>query len=86
MNDMSQKPLWARKDEAVTCINGHAICHVSRNIAVGDGREKSDFYRWEQPQPDDKTPVAKIRCRRCRGIWIRGGRGVYQFHFAEGWR
>ena len=33
MNDMSDAPkLWASKGETVTCIMGHAICDMARDI------------------------------------------------------
>ena len=36
-------PIWANKGEAVTCINGHAICEIARNIY-----EATKDY-WEKP-------------------------------------
>jgi hypothetical protein len=79
--------LWASKGEVVTCINGHPICTISRDIYVGEGREDSDFENWKQDKPDRRTSVADIKCNRCRGVWLRGNkRDGYAFHFASGWR
>ena len=90
MNDQSEAPkLWAKAGESVTCIKGHPICDISRDIYVrdGKGRQGSDFTNWQQPEPDTSVPVAKIRCTQCRGVWVRGNpRDGFQFHFADGWR
>jgi len=83
--------LWARQGESVTCIKGHAICDMARDVYVGDGRAAEDFTNWRQPEPDKSQSVAELRCAQCRGVWIRGNpRDGYQFHFGsdpkEGWR
>lgn len=87
------RPVWANKGEAVTCINGHPICEIARQIFVGDGRSGADFCNWQQPEPPKEQSVAEIRCTECRGVWIRGNtQAGYQFHFGvfadptEGWR
>lgn len=92
MSDMSDAPkLWASKGETATCIHGHAICDMARDIYVGDPRQGTDFVNWRQPEPDRSESVAELRCDVCRGIWIRGNsRDGYQLHFGlnpkEGWR
>jgi len=92
MNDRLGAPkLWARKGESVTCINGHPICDIAHDIYSGDARGKSDFTNWHQPEPGISESVAGLRCKVCRGAWIRGNpRDGYQFHFGtnpkDGWR
>ena len=87
MNDMSDDRIWARKGETVTCIKGHPICDISRDLFYGEPRHASQFVNWRQPEPEITQSVSEIRCKECRGIWIRGNtRDGYQFHFAEGWR
>ena len=92
MNDAPNTPaIWARQGEVVTCINGHPICHIARDILVGEPRDGSHFTDWLQPEPDRSESVADISCRECRGVWVRGNiRDGYQFHFGnnprEGWR
>ena len=89
--EQNEPQVWAHKGEAVTCINGHAICHIARTLYVGDPRSGADFENWMQPEPDRTTQVTEIRCKTCRGTWVRGSRaGGYQFHFGDdkngGWR
>lgn len=91
MNDMSeapkQKPLWARKGEVVTCVKGHPICIIARDIYVGDPRQSDHFENWKDPEPSRDANVAEITCKRCRGRWLRGNpREGYAFHFRDGWR
>lgn len=87
----SEKTLWASKGEAVTCINGHAVCEIAHNLYAGDKRSAADFCNWRQPEPEKSKSVAEIRCVECRGVWVRGNLDAgYQFHFGtnpkEGWR
>lgn len=91
MNVMSDKPVWASKDETVTCVQGHTICTVMRDIHFGDPPDRAFFGDWQQPVPSDDTQITEIRCKRCRGVWVRwaqsrAGQRVIQFHFPEGWR
>lgn len=93
MTEATPPRIWANKGEAVTCVNGHNVCEIARDIYVGDPRSGEDFTNWFQPEPDKETSVAEIRCKECRGVWIRGTvRGGYQLHFgnlpdpSEGWR
>lgn len=88
MNDQSDVPrLWARQGDAVACLNGHAICHIARDIYAGEARADGDFDHWHQPEPDRKASVTAIRCAQCKSVWIRGNpRDGYQFHFQDGWR
>jgi hypothetical protein len=89
MNDLSEAPrmIWARKGEVVTCIKGHPICAISRDIYVGEARMGNHFTDWQQREPDRSASVAEIRCERCRGVWLRGNpKDGYAFHFSEGWR
>jgi hypothetical protein len=86
-----EPPIWANKGEAVTCINGHVICEMARNVYVGEARAGEHFTNWSQPEPDKRTHVAEIRCTICRGAWVRGNpQEGYQFHFGSnkhgGWR
>ena len=83
MNDQSEAPkIWAHKGEAVTCVNGHAIVDIARNIYVDDPRSGTDFTNWRQPEPSRATPVGELRCVKCRGVWIRGNtKAGYSFHF-----
>ena len=83
MNDQSDAPrIWANKGEAITCINGHAICECARNIYVGEPRSGEHFTNWRQPEPDRRIAVSDIRCAACQGVWIRGTKSDgYQFHF-----
>lgn len=92
MNDQSEAPrLWARAGETVTCINGHDICDIARDIANDERHSPSQFANWRQPEPSTSTHITAIRCAECRGVWIRMGRAqsghsVYQMHFEKGWR
>lgn len=91
MQEPEEHRIWANKGEAVTCINGHAICDIARNLYIGDPRSGDDFTNWRQPEPDKSTQVAEIRCAKCRGAWVRGNPQLgYQFHFGSekhgGWR
>ena len=88
MNDMSEAPppnvprIWAHKGEAITCINGHAICDLARDIYLGEPRQGDHFTNWRQPEPHRSCPVGEIRCTECRGVWIRGNpQAGYQFRF-----
>ena len=87
MNDMSEVPrkIFARRGEVVTCVQGHAVCAMSRDVYEGE-RDPKIFCDWQQPEPDKTTPINKIRCVHCRGVWIRKGGGSYRLHFAGGWR
>ena len=76
--------LWATKGEIVTCVLGHPICDVARDIHVGDGRSSGDFTNWHQPQPSPSTSLADIRCTICRAVWVRPDGMTY--HFENGWR
>ncbi len=88
MNDQSEAPrFWARKGETVTCVKGHPICDISRDLPFGIPRDGAHFTNWKQPEPEKSDAVATLRCSMCRGIWIRGNKhDGYQFHFADGWR
>lgn len=88
MNDQSEAPrLWAHKGETITCISGHPICDLARDIYTCEGRASADFTDWKQPEPARDLSVADIRCTDCKGVWIRGNaRDGYQFHFSDGWR
>lgn len=82
-----ESELYAKKGEAVCCVNGHVICEIARDIHKGDARGPNDLTNWAQPEPDQSKSVADIKCIECRGVWVRGSnRGGYQFHFPEGWR
>lgn len=90
-DDGRSKMTWAHQGEAVTCVNGHPVCHVARTIHVGDARSPDDFCDWSQAEPDRSQPVPAIRCTVCHGAWVRGDRtSGYQFHFGTrdhgGWR
>jgi hypothetical protein len=86
MQDMTpERRLYAAKGTPITCVRGHTVCHVSHDVYVGDPHGNI-FADWQQSPPDKKLSVHRIRCRLCRGAWIRGRRPVYQLHFAEGWR
>ena len=77
------RKVWAHQGESVTCIKGHAVCTVARTIMVGDPRNGGDFINWQQPEPDRSESVADLRCKKCRGAWIRGNpKDGFQFHFA----
>ena len=79
--------MWANKGEAVVCVRGHHICDIAHVIYVEDPRGKADFTNWIQPEPHINDKVTEIRCKKCRGAWVRGASdGSYSFHFAEGWR
>ena len=83
---MSTEPrvLWSAKGDTITCIHGHPICDIARDIYVGDGRTFDDFTNWRQPEPKD-IPYAQIRCTECRGVWVRAD--GWTFHFADDtWR
>ena len=85
MNDMSGAPkIWAYKGEAVTCVNGHTVCSIARDLYQGDPRanDGSDFEQWLQPQPAREDSVADIVCKKCRGRWLGGNpKDGYRFHF-----
>ncbi len=85
---MSNTPkLWATKGECITCTQGHPICEIAHDIAIGEPRGSGNFTNWKQPQPDHYKPVSDITCNQCGGSWINGNpRNGYRFHFAEGWR
>ena len=92
MNDQSEAPkLWARAGETVTCINGHPVCDIARDIVDYERHSPSHFTNWRQPEPDKSMHITAIRCTECRGVWIRAGKApaghsVYQLHFENGWR
>lgn len=75
------RKLWANKGEAVTCVNGHAICHAAKHLYVGEGHSPANFDNWQQPEPNENTKITEIRCIKCRGVWVRQGPTAYQFHF-----
>jgi hypothetical protein len=87
MNDQSAVPqLWAKQGDVVTCINGHPICTIARDVFLDEPRGNV-FTDWQQPEPEKTQTVPSIRCAACRGVWIRQtGRNTYAFHFADGWR
>jgi hypothetical protein len=79
--------VWAEAGELITCVNGHIICRMARTIHVGDARQSDHFTDWTQPEPKRSDHVADLKCKRCRGVWIRGNpRDGYAFHFSDGWR
>lgn len=82
-----EKELWAKQGETITCVNGHPICDIAHDIHVGDGRMSLDFTNWRIPEPQTTDSLEAIRCRECRGVWLRvDSNNNVLFHFAEGWR
>lgn len=72
--------IWAKTGETITCVKGHPICEIARDINVGDERSTAaDFTNWYQPPPDKAVPTSAIRCNICRGVWVRPD--GYTFHF-----
>lgn len=83
----NERRVWANQGEAIVCTQGHHICDIAHVIFVEDPRSAGDFTNWMQPQPAIQDKVADIKCKLCRGAWVRGASdGSYSFHFADGWR
>lgn len=78
--------LFARRGEMVTCVNGHVICVVDRDIVRGERANiQNQFTDWHQPMPD---PAAVIpACAQCGDIWFMNDHlhGM-RLHISGDWR
>ena len=76
--------LILRKDEWMTCENGHAIAQARRDIQTGDTLMPSDFD-WVIDPPGDGSDITP--CPKCGAAYIReSGLTGHMPHTAEGWK
>lgn len=76
--------LYARKDEEITCENGHVICRMARDVTIGTLQMPAvDFKEWQQRKPNLGEPLQMLNCVKCNAIWVRDSN---RYHFKDGWR
>lgn len=74
--------IYARKDDWVTCENGHLIARLGRTVRVGDDFRSTDLVSWRQDAPiagQLETP----KCYACGSHFVRPSG---EYHFYNGWR
>jgi hypothetical protein len=79
--------LYAKAGEIVTCLNGHEICDVAKDIFVADLISINQFENWRhQPQP---VPHDTIKpCMTCGAPYIKSDMpyGGTRLHINGKWR
>ncbi len=82
-----ERTLYASTGEIVTCLNGHEICELAKDIFVADLISVSQFKNWRhqpQPQPHDSiTP-----CMTCGAPYVTSttAYGGTRLHIDGKWR
>lgn len=78
--------LLAKKDEVVTCKNGHPICKVAADIAAMDTVRPEQFESWAfdyVPRSFEPIPT----CPLCGAKFIRGdAANGHELHINDLWR
>jgi hypothetical protein len=75
--------IYARKDEWVTCENGHRLGRFTRDMSVGDGIT-SDLLTAPVIAPEGEV-VGPCACGAWFAFTTKDSDDVW-FHFEEGWR
>jgi hypothetical protein len=79
--------LYASAGEIVTCLNGHEICEIAKDIFVAEMISVAQFKNWRhqpQPQPHDEiTP-----CMSCGAPYVNSttSYGGTRLHIDGKWR
>lgn len=84
------RPQILRKGDFVVCENGHVICEINADVALGDINYAHAFVNWQQterPVPGETyTAETMPRCAHCGEAFIRiAESGGWQVHI-RGWR
>jgi len=82
-----ERTLYASAGEIVTCLNGHEICELAKDIFVADLISVSQFKNWRhQPQPQPHDPITP--CMVCRAPYVNSttAYGGTQLHIDGEWR
>ena len=79
--------LYAKAGEIVTCLNGHEICELAKDIFVADHISASQFKWWRnQMAAKPNTPIEP--CHTCGAPYVKSGTpygGTY-LHIDGEWR
>lgn len=83
MTTSNTNVIYAKSGEILTCINGHEIARLARDIIQGQYYEPGMFVGWSRPEPEIGQKYAP--CLVCGGRWWFGNESQH-LHFKDGWR
>jgi hypothetical protein len=82
-----ERTLYASAGELVTCLNGHEICELAKDIFVADLISVNQFKNWRhQPQPQPRDPITP--CMSCGAPYVTSttAYGGTKLHIDGEWR
>ena len=82
-----EQTLYASAGEIVTCLNGHEICELAKDIFVADLISVEQFKNWRhQPQPQPRYPITP--CMSCGAPYVTSttAYGGTRLHINGVWR
>ena len=83
----AEQTLYASAGEIVTCLNGHEICELAKDIFVADLISVEQFKNWRhQPEPQPRDPITP--CMSCGAPYVTSA-SVYagtRLHINGVWR
>jgi len=84
--------IWAKEGDEVTCINGHRICTIAKDINEGQSHQPEFFHDWTQ---SSTCPCKTCGAKFFEPIWSEvkdfpDGEATIihpvRVHFSDGWR
>jgi hypothetical protein len=81
----------ARKDEIVTCEDGHPVCVIAYDHIAGASINGKMFKAWRDGIEPVVQPDGSVLCMVCGAPWLKvkkfdQGVKFACMHFANGWR
>ena len=83
----AEPTLYAKAGEIVTCLGGHEICELAKDIFVADPIQTSQFTNWRnQKPPEPNDPIEP--CKTCGEPFVKSAMpyGGTRLHINGEWR
>ncbi len=69
-DEKAEPVLYAKTGEIVTCLGGHEICELAKDIFVADPLQSSQFTNWRNQEPaEPNSPI--MPCKTCGEPYIK---------------